>query len=448
MSGPESPTNVTNSVPMLMQLISQIRDFQHSVNKFENAALTRFAAIEARQDKFEKKLSELQATILPPQRPPSPLIDIMTVDSPPRHATKHNVIMVPAELKERPAPERVERIAKSRRVESETKTQSKNAAEIDDGVVITSSRPQPIASIAQVAFPKLKNFANTCHINSAINLVFHLPSLVKLLESDNHSNAIKISLRELYKVYRSGNEESINKQLENFINVLVPHSKELQQANQKDADVALRYILNALDYTVPYREAKYGWQFNRHRYVYRFEDRSETIFPVQMTAKTLSDMFQKSFFSIYENNDETMRWNPSSHDTPIKEWKRRTYFTEAPAVLFINYLRGDVGGRKVLDNIPFEKEFSLPIHMENSPAQVGKGKEKIEESDQVKYRLAGVIMHLGMNMRGGHFCNYLPKDAEWYRVSDDASQLLKKLEDNSANKNEVSYILAYEKIVD
>jgi len=440
MNGPESinPASVQGTGSMLMQLISQVSDFQKSANDFQTMALAKFAALETRQEQFEKSLAELRAAILPSQRPPSPFIDIMTVDSPTIPAPKQEVVIVQAEAKEHRAHERSERKAKARRIEQE---------KMDDGVIITSTAPHVISLITKVQFPKLKNFGNTCHINSAVNLVFQLPSLVKLLKNEENHNAIKLALHELYKVFSSGDEKLIGTKLEDFSRILILNSKELQLQNgQKDADVALRYILDALKYVVPYREAKYAWQGNRNRFVYRFEDRAETVFAVQMTAKTLDELFSNSFFSTYENKDENMKWSPSSHDTPILDWKRRTFFDKAPEVLFINYLRGAAAGKKILDDLPFEKEFSLRIHLENTPAQMAKGKEKIEENGKAKYRLAGVIMHLGMNMLGGHFCNYLPKDGLWYRISDDASELLKHLEDNSARKNEVSYILAYEKV--
>lgn len=454
----------------MQQWDQRFKDLQSLItNKFEESD-QRFATL-------ERQVAELRAVVMPSAANIPVAMETLNVPAPAPAAAETPSEKEDVEMKQRPnkraAPKDIDTRNKKAGVEKEQQTAVVEKPLVTEDVV---EKPQEAAVVEKLqeakavaasnshvaadeeidvmvtpvqAFTKLKNVpANTCYINSVLQLLFKIPQFLSLLYSDEVQQNPQIdedqqnlqtlqdllklrkSIREFHGLYFSFKEQEIDEKLLEVKKNLVALSPAFNKAGQKDAGECLEYILKSVGYKLNVNETKIGIHPVRGTPITETEDiPSENVWRIAIEGTDLEKMLSSSLY----DTKPTKKWS-YKRARAISDFTRELKFAVPPKMLFLNIDRGfwnedQKRTTKISASIPFCQELDLTKHI-------------FKPEGESKYQLAGAIMHLG-NMGGGHYCAYLPLGNSWYRVSDDAIEPLEKLEDNKARATEVSVILAY-----
>jgi hypothetical protein len=109
--------------------------------------------------------------------------------------------------------------------------------------------------------------------------------------------------------------------------------------------------------------------------------------------------------------------------------------TEAPDTLCIQLLRFSGKFTKQQHHIQYQEQLTMDISLKNSNATSN-------EAAKVLYSLAGVVVHEGKSIQGGHYVSYVKKFGQWYRTDDVRVTKVSPFEAT----HQQAYLLFYQKV--
>ena len=296
----------------------------------------------------------------------------------------------------------------------------------------------------------LKNFGNTCYINSALQMLFSIDEYREFILNSNFKNPTIASLKKIFKMMSDPKKEKYIKKFEKYIIVLFIEfnysvNEEKIYGKQDDSEEFLSFLKSKTTNDLNFSKL-YSYYDNISKYcklVNNISNKNDYkvisyIFKVHLTKKiiNLNGKLKKKIelIDLINNEFNEKKIDHSERLFRCSEKKLNTCektdinIPEENKYLFIQLLRMKFNKNHesysfITDEIIINKNINL---------------------DNKEYFLLGAIVKNG-GYKSGHYVYVTFKNGEIYKIYNDSSINSNNLEENGFNLNKNSYILLYKK---
>jgi ubiquitin C-terminal hydrolase len=299
---------------------------------------------------------------------------------------------------------------------------------------VVKPKPVPKAAALKATQQKdtkkcgIQNLGNSCYINSTLQYLIHLPKFNEIIKkhSDSENNVVKAYMN-LYETYMNKNvDEQTILELVNKLNVSLNEYDKFDVTQQSDASEFMLKLLDKMniedlsnlfevkmqtrkEFDKTMKKGKKELQCNEKKDV--TETKEETIilkFVDKKAVYNVNTELTKAYDGIKEEVDKKAEFldcnnvvetiTEKAHTKAEKfPYTRTEQVTSFPQVLKVSY------------NI-FDKKLNKIFIKSEIP--------NIWEYKDNKYKLNGIIVHIGSSMSSGHYEYYSYEDGKWYEYSD------------------------------
>ncbi|MEC7840384.1 MAG: hypothetical protein VX777_10135 [Chlamydiota bacterium] len=295
----------------------------------------------------------------------------------------------------------------------------------------------------------IKNWGNSCYLNSMLQSILNVPQLSHLLEEQEWSSErslancnqesdpseilrlnrhveVKGSIKSVVDSYKTGEAAAINNAARNLRGKLYDagylHGP---LTSQQDAEEVLTQLLSQVGYGFPTRSyKKYGFGDDERVRVHP-EENTQAI-QVSLKDESGGDAFSFSFQGLIDNYfveqeyfDEDHVWE---HDNGVREecpFRREgVEFLEAPEYLFVTLKRFSFNNQfaqaqKISEDFAFDNGEAIDFS-----AAMSEELKSHSDGRPFLYEPVAVIQHQGESANGGHYTADIKKGGQWYRCND------------------------------
>ncbi|CAC9517264.1 ubiquitin carboxyl-terminal hydrolase [Leishmania donovani] len=339
----------------------------------------------------------------------------------------------------------------------------------------------------------LKNIANTCYLNSALQMMRSIPEIREVLEAYRGDNALLQQLAAVLQLLESTKDAVMPLQ---FWTTLVQTNPTFGERNehggfmQQDSQEVLNMLLQAVNSVLPEKYA-HLFEGKLHQTLTCVDDPAdkgkESDVPFTMLSCNITGEVQTLEAGLEHAFDERFTAPCEALQKDVAQFTRVSKLTEAPEYVFVHMVRfswrGDIQKKaKILKPITFPfildttiistealKAAQKPVRegirerrdkelerrrrprTEEKPSPVDKPQEEEKvplalKNESGYYDLCGVISHKGRSADGGHYV-YWGKKADKWLVYDDEHVAAVSEEDvkrlRGVGEAHIAYVLLY-----
>eukprot|EP01130_Rhizamoeba_saxonica_P018447 TRINITY_DN9238_c0_g1_i1.p1 TRINITY_DN9238_c0_g1~~TRINITY_DN9238_c0_g1_i1.p1 ORF type:complete len:482 (-),score=72.62 TRINITY_DN9238_c0_g1_i1:435-1880(-) len=309
----------------------------------------------------------------------------------------------------------------------------------------------------------LRNYGNTCFMNSALQCITYTPALHNIINYDGHDSTtckkpgyciycnlvkhIKLSfskktvqpqyfaqnLRRINKLFRIGRQEDSHEFLRFFIEGLNESSR-LQHGLEKEEE-----------YKTPIFSVLGGFLRSQVK-CQKCKHNSNTYDMFMDLALELKGKSLEQCLRDFTKQEKLSRDNQYKCEKcqQLSQATKRFTIHSAPVVLTIQLKRFSFSGfggmtrrgGKIKKNVQYQHRLNLTRYMSD---------ESVEDSSNFMYNLYGVLVHQGTSSNSGHYYSYVKApNGNWYQMNDDSVRQVKSNEVLRQNAYMLFYSRDYE----